>query len=199
MSEWKRSIITYIDLIGTKDAATYPDSRATDLMRQMHTLVDTTMSHNMPNHNCCYAWTDSVLLLAYLDNPHHVSDHDSILQEADSLKKKIDAICLSRGISVQSYAISVQGKVFPDDEPLSGLNVRITQQLKFVRLKTSSYAMGNCFIIERRLGKKLKKPWYIDSRIAKHLSTNKIPSKHSIKMLPRNENRDVYVYDDYLW
>lgn len=164
MADWISSILTYIDLIGIKDAASSGNSRGTDLMRRMHSLVHGRMSHGMNNHDHCYVWNDSILLLAYLDNPYRNSDENDILKEADQLKKDIDQIC-------PSYAISVKGQVFPDDTifhpPI--FEGQIAEQPRVIRLKTSSYAMGNCFLIEKRLGDKLEKPWYIDGRIAKCL------------------------------
>lgn len=195
MSEWKNSIITYIDLVGIKSAAEEQSSRGTDVMRSMHALVERKMSNGMPNHDHCYTWNDSVLLLSYLDSPYRKADETEILREADSLKKEIDQQCTS------SYAIAVKGQVFPDEPHLHApvIQGQIADQPRVVRLKASSYAMGNCFLIEARLGKKLKQPWYIDGRIAKRLITSQGFSKHVIKMLPRNKKRAVYVYDGYLW
>jgi len=194
MSEWKKSIVTYIDLIGIKEAADEGGSRGTDLMRRMHSVVEGTMNHAMDNHDHCYIWNDSVLLLSNLESPYRQASENEILKEADSLKKKIDEIC-------SCYAISVKGQVFPDEPFLSApvFNGQIAEQPRVVRLKASSYAMGNCFIIEERLGKKLKKPWYIDSRIAKKLNTEQSLTKHKVKMLPNNKEHEIYVYESYLW
>lgn len=194
MSEWKNSIVTYVDLIGIKAAAVEPDSRATDVMRRMHSLVAGRMSHGMPNHDHCYIWNDSVLLLSYLDSAYRNADETGILKEVDSLKKEIDALC-------ESYAIAVKGQIFPDETHLlaQAFHGQIADQPRVVKLKASSYAMGNCFLIGARLGKKLKQPWYVDSRIAKRLVTNQKFSKHIVKMLPKNKGREVYVYEGYLW
>lgn len=194
MSDWKNSIVTYMDLIGIKGTADEGSSRATDLMRRMHTVVEGTMNHAMNNHDHCYIWNDSVLLLSHLESPHRNASASDILKEADDLKRKIDEIC-------NCYAISVKGQVFPDEPFLHApvFNGQIAQQPRVVRLKASSYAMGNCFIIEERLGKKLKKPWYVDSRIAKKLDTKQSVTRHSVKMLPKNKEREVYVYEGYLW
>ncbi len=194
MSEWKTSIITYMDLVGIKNASEYYDSRATNIMRRMHSLVEKCMSHGMNNHDHCYIWNDSILLLSYFDKPHQHADENIILREADNLKKKIDKIC-------ESYAISVKGKVFPEHEihNTSVFNSKSRHQPRVVRLKASSYAMSNCFIIEERLGKKLKKPWYVDSRIARKISTKQVVTKHRVKMLPKNKVRNIYVYGGYLW
>lgn len=194
MSNWKNSIVTYMDLIGIKDVADEGRSRATDLMRSMHSLVDGNMNHGMRNHDHCYIWNDSVLLLSHIDSPYRNAGETEILKEADSLKKKIDEIC-------SCYAISVKGQVFPEESYLHApvFDGQIGEQSRVVRLKASSYAMGNCFIIEDRLGKKLKKPWYVDSRIAKKLNTNQNLTKHRVKMLPKNITREIYVYEGYLW
>lgn len=195
MSEWKNAIITYIDLIGIKSAADESNSRGTDVMRRMHSLVEGRMSNGMPNHEHCYVWNDSVLLLSYLDSPYRKVDETEIIREADDLKKEIDRQCTS------SYAIAVKGQVFPYEAHLHApaFQGTISDQSRVVRLKVSSYAMGNCFLIEARLGKKLKQPWYVDGRIAKRLITSQRFSKHTIKMLPKNKERAVYVYEGCLW
>lgn len=112
MSQWETCIVTYIDLIGIKAAAEEADSRGTDVMRRMHSLVEGRMSNSMPSYDCCYVWNDSVLLLSYLDSPYRKTDETEILREADSLKKEIDQQCTA------SYAIAVKGQVFPDDARL---------------------------------------------------------------------------------
>lgn len=194
MSDWKSCVLTYIDLIGTKDFAAEPDSRATDIMRRMHSMVHQEVTHHMPNHDHCYIWNDSLLLLSYLDTPYRNTNIGAIIREADDLKKKIDKLC-------KSFAISVRGQVFPHEPHLqaNAYQGQIGDQPRVIMLKASSYAMANCFLIEAELGKKLKRPWYIDGRIAKHLETNQDVSEHSIKMLPKNKERAVFAYDGYLW
>lgn len=194
MSEWKDSIITYMDLTGIKDIAEEGNPRATDIMRKMHSLVERTMNGGMTNHDHCYLWNDSVLLLSVLNRTHRFASEGNIMKEADELKKEIDSVC-------SCYAISVKGQVFPDDStfPAPVFNGQIAGQPRVVRLKASSYAMGNCFIIEDCLGKKLQKPWYVDSRIAKNLDSAQARTIHRVTMLPKNEEREVWVYDGYLW
>ena len=194
MSDWKTSIVSYIDLIGIKDIADQGDSRATDIMRKMHNLVESHMNHGMKNHDHCYIWNDSVLMLSHLGSPYRNTNENNVLKEVDSLKKKIDVIC-------ESYAISVKGKVFPEEFPPQPafFNGQIHEQPRAIRLKASSYAMGNCFYIESKLGNKLEKPWYIDSRIASKLNTQQKYDKYSVSMLPKRKERDVYVYEGYLW
>lgn len=184
MSCWKNSIVTYMDLIGIKDIADDVDFRATDIMREMHNLVEKAMHDEMHNHDNCYVWNDSVLLLSIIDDHEKNRDVKCVMREADNLKKKIDGIC-------NCYAISVKGQIFPDESMLNlpSFNRNVAGQPKFIRLKASSYAMGNCFLIEARLGKRLRKPWYIDSRIAKELDTVKKLTKHKVKMLPKNKKK----------
>lgn len=195
MSKWKNSIVSYIDLIGIQEMADQGGSAATDAMRKMHSLVEGIMNNEMKNHDHCYLWNDSVLLLSYLDSPYrpNISENE-ILEEVDSLKKKIDSIC-------QSYAIAVMGRIFPEEFPPQPavFNGQIGEQPRTIKLKASSYAMGNCFKIEAQLGSELKKPWYIDSRIASKLDTKQDCEKHPVRMLPKREERDIHVYEGYLW
>ncbi len=183
-----------MDLVGIKDAAEDGNSRATDIMRKMHSLVEGTMNQGMVNHDHCYIWNDSVLLLSVLDSSYRNANEIDIMKDANDLKKKIDSLC-------SCYAISVKGQVFPDESIYHApvFNGQIAEQSRVVRLKASSYAMGNCFIIEERLGKKLKKPWYVDSRIAKKLDSTQARTIHSVKMLPKNKEREVWVYEGHLW
>ncbi|WP_038070516.1 hypothetical protein [Hydrogenovibrio kuenenii] len=193
MSEWKNSIVTYIDLVGIKGIADRGQSMATDIMRSVHRLVEMEMNTNMPNHDHCYIWNDSVLLLSVLDGTYSTRKIDDVMRDANGLKRKIDQIN-------PSYAIAVKGQVFPDETTFyAPTHDGCSSQSRTLRLKTSSYAMGNCFFIESELGKKLKKPWYVDSRIAKQLSSTQTHTKHNVKMLPNNSERSVWVYNDHLW
>jgi len=46
---------------------------------------------------------------------------------------------------------------------------KIANQFRAVLLKTSSWAMANCFLIEKRLGRR-RSHWYIDGRITENAS-----------------------------
>ena len=194
MAVWKNSIVSYIDLIGIQEKIAKGNSLATDTMRKMHNLVENAMNYGMRSHDHCYIWNDSVLLMSNLDSPYRQTDVNEVILEVDNLKREIDFIC-------GSYAISVKGKVFPEEIPPQAaiFDGQITEQPRTVRLKASSYAMGNCFKIEAKLGKKLKKPWYIDSRIATKLNSQQKHKRHVVSMLPDNKEREVSVYEDYLW
>jgi hypothetical protein len=189
-SGWRDCAVTLIDIPGIKELADQPRTRASGVMRQVHSLVLREMDV-LPSHAHIYIWNDAVLLLAFLDNNLSVG---AVLHEADCLKRKIDILVGRCGLD-HAYAIAVRGRAFPDlaIDPDAGGHDRA------VVIKASSYALANCFIIEARLGKKLKKPWYVDSRLAKHLTTKSKPEKRTATLLPRKGTRDIYVYSGYLW
>jgi hypothetical protein len=101
--------VTLIDLIGTKDLAARGDRKASYAMRGMHMLVVKQMAMALPAHSRAYIWNDSVVLLAYLDD-----GPDVILREVDMLKRQIDAFVKTCGCKRGSFAIAVQGRVFPE-------------------------------------------------------------------------------------
>jgi len=85
----------------------------------------------------------------------------------------------------------VKGQAFPPPPKYA--------QDNFVFLQASSYAFANCFTIEKELGKKYQKPWYVDCWIADHIKTPKRPMKEKVKLMPYSRKRYVYIYDGYLW
>jgi hypothetical protein len=197
MAGWRECIVTLIDVVGVKKLAKRPDTRASDLMRAIHHLVLDEMTNGLPAHSTAYVWNDSVLLLAYLNSSAGAAE--VILREADALKRQLDA--LARGSHAQiSYAISVQGQVFPDPGGLEPRGVPTEKEVRTVVIKASSYAMANCFLIEEHLGKNSRKPWYLDSRLAIGLKTDRGPIlKQKLKLLPGGKERNVYAYAGYLW
>jgi hypothetical protein len=92
--------------------------------------------------------------------------------------------------------MAVRGQTFPD---LIGPAKSADNRAMII--KASNYAMANCFIIEERIGKALKKPWYVDHRLAKYLTTAPTAKKETRKvtLLPGKKARNVYVYSGYLW
>lgn len=198
MSGWRDCVVTLIDLVGIRKFAEQPDTRASELMRQMHALVLSEMNTALPAHSKAYIWNDSVLLLAFRDNDSPPAE--PILWEIDGLKRKIDALAESRGLG-GSYAIAVKGQSFPDlrvGEPSLTRDVAV-QGPRALVIEASSYALANCFLIEQQIGKILKQPWYVDSRLATAIETDQVPTKKRVKLLPGAEARDVYVYAGYLW
>lgn len=193
MSDWRDCVVCLIDLIGVKELASKGDGRASALMRQMHWVTVAESNVGLPLHSHIYIWNDSVLLLAYTDG--QATNAASILREVDALKKKIDV-----ATAKQSYAIAVKGKAFPDlsSGTLPGIHADAAEHRSTV-IKASSYAMANCFLIESKIGAKLKRPWYVDGRLARHVHTKQVFQKKQLALLPTGAARAVYVYDGYLW
>jgi len=151
---FKDCLVTLIDLVDTKKLATSTKGIASSRMRKLHSIADKFMSSEAPKHDHAYAWNDSVLLLAFLDGERGAAR--IALEEADQLKKRID-----KTLGCNSYAVCVRGQTFPlqDDKQSSGaLSGRCTI------LRSSSFAMANCYIIESEL-KQHRADWYIQNRL----------------------------------
>jgi hypothetical protein len=199
MTGWRDCAVSLIDFPGIRKLARQPDTKASDLMRTMHTCVANSLQAGLPNHKRAYIWNDSVLLLAFLDQIS--SSPEKVLREVDGLKRKVDALANDYGLP-DSYAISVKGQAFPPvevGEQPKGQGSTAPQP-RAVIIEASSYALANCYLIEESLGKDLKKPWYVDSRLASEIKTDLIPARiKPPKLLPGTEVREVYVYSGYLW
>ena len=183
-------IVTFMDLIDVKKLISLNSPNAVQIMQEFHQTVYGQVNETMKKHEHAYAWNDSVLLVAYIDENY--SGLLDIMKELDNLKKRIDE-------KSKCYAISVKGMTF--SEPLFWGGHQFVGQIdqpKFVFLKASSYAFSNCFEIEKRLGDR-KKSWYIDERIASLLNSKKKYETESINMLPSGKDRKVYLFDGYLW
>ena len=188
--DWRPGVVTLLDLIGVKKKAA--SGQGSTLMRQMHAFVRARCDNGLPRHSHAYLWNDSVLLLAFLgDEP---GEKDAIIREADALKRDLDA-----DLGLPSYGIVVQGEIFPEDLIASPVfDGQIAAGQRTTTIKASSYAMANCFIIEEQLSKN-KQSWYIDSRVAKYLTTTKPAKKAKVALLPMNRGRDVWMYSGALW
>jgi hypothetical protein len=132
-----------------------------------------------------YTWNDAVLLLSYLNGDD--AAFELTLRDADRLKKRIDGVAAS-------YAVAVKGQTFP---PARLEQDKPSEKVTFI--KASSWAMANCFEIEKTLGPELRKPWYVDSWIATHIRTSQRCVKRKVNLLPAGKARNVHVYDGYLW
>lgn len=189
MSAWQDCIVTLIDLIGIKKHAHHGDLKATTLMRHFHALVLKRI-RDLPSIDHAYAWNDSVLLLAYLGTERNKKE--VVLREIDAFKREID-------ILADSYAIAVQGQNFPETPFLArGRRPRNTHE-RVTILRVSSYAMANCFAIEEKLGRSTQKPWYVDERIARQLSSQQKCETKPMVFLPHGAKRNVFIYEGYLW
>lgn len=72
-------------------------------------------------------------------------------------------------------------------------NGQIASQPRAVVLKTSSWAMANCFLIEKDLGHH-RADWYIDSRITDGVSLPKPFASETINLLPKKEPRTIDMF-----
>jgi len=188
--DWNNCIVSLIDLVGIKDLATQGGSAASALMRRLHVTILQKMDTGLPTLAHAYIWNDCVLLLAYLDGTK--GGTEAVLRDIDGLKRNVDALA-------DSYAIAVQGQSFPDPSANPGSRALRRGEERVTFLRASSYAMANCFTIEKVLGRKMKKPWYVDSRIARRLRTPCDYKLRNVRLLPSGRERSIYVYEDYLW
>ena len=189
MSNWPDCVVSYFDLIGIRKMITAANSKASDLMRNFHVLVYKSINTDMPAHHNVYAWNDSAMFLAFLQND---GDYEIVMRELNALKPIVDSIC-------PSYAICVKGQAIP--EPACGYGTEANGQPRFVFLKTSSYAFANCFEVEKELSrrKRLRMDWYVDSRIARKIPTFPKCDRHAVAMLPSGRKRSVHVLKGSIW
>src|SRR3989338_277990 len=184
--EWPPCIITVLDLVGTSGNA--PNSVATQLMLKMRKFIVDKINVGLSNHSHAYVCNDSILLLSYITSPDQ--SRRSVLMELSGFKQALEQHC-----GVRSYAISVQGLAFPKDSQLEP--VTHGNESRVVVLKTSSWAMANCFAIEKSL-KKMRADWYIDSRITKDIQLPALFASKKVRLLPENKFRIINMYKGYL-
>ena len=187
--DWQDCIVTLIDLVGVKEMA--QQGIGSEVMLKLHKIVMQEKG-NLHATKHVYAWNDSVLLLSYVDEGAAL--FESAMREADKLKRLVDTLASSYAMPC-SYAIAVKGRIFPSASNgathANGPSITV--------IKASSWAMANVFEIERTLGKEMKKPWYVDGWIKENIHTSQKSEVRSIRMLPKNKKRPVYVFDGYLW
>lgn len=185
--DWQRCIITTFDMIGITRLA--EKGLGSSLMLQMHQFAVQKINQSLPNHAHGYIWNDSIQLLSY-----HCMDSKNrkeAINELSEFKEALDTHC---GLT---YAISVMGQTFPQNEFLAPVyNGSIGQQPRATILKTSSWAMANTFNIETKL-KSHRADWYIDSRITKNLDLPEPFKSEQLKLLPKNELRTINLYKGY--
>lgn len=178
-SEWRDCVVSLMDLVGVRAQA--KEAKASTQMRKLHRALLEAVGARKYSFARAYAYNDAVLLLSYVEDKESLQ---TVMREVDELKKSLDKIG-------KSYAIAVKGQAFPA--------IRKTPvDERIVIIETSSWAMANCFEIEKQL-RRLRKSWYVDERIAKHLSTDASSQTHQLAMYPTGRRRGVYVYSGYLW
>jgi len=177
-------VVSLIDVVGVRRMAKGPKGAASSAMRKFHGRVLARMEHTLPLHAHGYLWNDSVLLLAFLDDAGRHAE--TVLREIDRFKKEIEDLGAN-------YAIAIQGQAFPDPMGTAGHD-RVTV------IRASSFALANCFEVEKfAREKKLRRPWYVDSRLARHINTAQAFSEEAVRLLPDGKERTVYAYKGYLW
>lgn len=186
------AIVSLIDLIGISDYLKTEDyPRAVDLMLQMHKRVYEDANRRMPRHRNVYFWQDSCLLYAEV-RPDE--DFHPVMKEVNGLKRSIQQIC-------PCYAITIFGGPFEEVFPTTGFQYGIGDysQPKAVFLRPSGMPFANCFLVEKVLGKKHEKPWYVHDAIANRLSTEQTWNADTLDLYPQGATGTFYVFDGDLW
>lgn len=178
-SNWQPCIVSYFDLPDIKAQA--ETGAASLLMLKLHSFALTKIEKGLRNHSFGYVWNDSILLLSYITKP--AAKRRELILELSEFKQALD-----RELATCSYVISVRGKAFPTADNAA---------TRVVVLKTSSWAMGNAFAIEKELGKH-KAHWYIDSRITQDLKISTPFKTAAISLSPKKESRDIHMYKGHL-
>nr|WP_315438325.1 hypothetical protein [uncultured Pseudomonas sp.] len=156
-------------------------------MIEMHSRAVAKINHGLPLHSHGYIWNDSVLLLSYTTEPNWSTL--GFFAELNDFKSFLEQQCCA-----SMYAISVKGLAFPQDVMTPAVfNGQIASQPRAVVLKTSSWAMANCFLIEKDLGHH-RADWYIDSRITDGASLPKPFASETINLLPKKEPRTIDMF-----
>lgn len=171
-----------IDIVGTKQLAANGKGLASTQMRKLHSLTMKFMVDSAPNHHHAYAWNDSVLLLAYA--PTGPATARKILAEAQSLKAKIEA-----ELNCKAYAVCVRGQTFP--QAVQSGNERCTI------LQSSSFAMANCFAIEKELSSN-RADWYVQYRLRSSVSAKPFATGE-VKLLPSFKANKILMFKGGLW
>ena len=183
--EWPQCIITALDLVGTRSLAS--SGRGSSKMIQMHERAVAKINYGLPLHSHGYVWNDSVLLLSYETKPP--SRRREVLVELSEFKTWLELEC-----EATLYAISVMGLAFPQNRFSAAVfNGQIAGESRAVVLKTSSWAMSNCFIIEKELGHR-RADWYMDSRITNDVMLPKPFASQDVELLPRKKARTIHMY-----
>jgi hypothetical protein len=107
------------------------------------------------------------------------------MKDADDFKRRVDGL-------KESYAVAVKGRTFP------AVSLPVVASEQVTVLDASSWAMANCFEIERHL-RSFRAAWYVDERIASKLTGTTPSTVHKVPLLPSGKPRVVRAFKDYLW
>ena len=179
---WVPCIVTVLDLIGTRKQTL--GGTGSGLMLRMHRCAAERIRNGLPLHKQGYIWNDSVLLLS--EKASTIKERLDVLFELENFKLELEQEC-----GVGLYAISVKGKTFP---PVAlPPAAKPEDEDRAVILKTSSWAMANCFAIEQALGIH-RADWYLDSRLTRGLKLPQMVKSEPLELLPDNETRDIHMF-----
>ncbi|WP_199542027.1 hypothetical protein [Paraburkholderia kururiensis] len=182
---WPPCIVTAFDLVGTRNLAA--SGKGSSAMVTMQGRAVAKINHGLPLHSHGYIWNDSVLLLSYMTEQNW--SRRGFFAELDDFRSFLQRAC---GASI--YAISVKGLAFPHNTFAPAVfDGQIAQQPRAVVLKTSSWAMANCFLIEKLLGHH-RADWYIDSRISDGADLPVPFASDTIELLPKKESRRIDMF-----
>lgn len=186
---WRNCIVTLIDIVGVRSQA--QNSTGSRIMLDLHRKVLTEIRDNKYSFIHTYIYNDAVLILSYVDRTK--DSFQIAMHDADRLKKRIDEIDDNPR---KSYAIAVKGQAFPNVHYETGTSVTTPVTI----IETSSWAMANCFEIEKEMKNLcIKKPWYVDERIARKIQTEQEYEKHAVSLYPSSQPRNIYCFKGYLW
>lgn len=187
---WPPCIVTLFDMVGTRSLAA--SGQGSSAMIQLQQRAVAKINHGMQHHAQGYVWNDSVLMLSYEAEP--ASARRKVLEELDGFKQWLQQEC-----GVPLYAICVKGLAFPYDGLASPIfDGQIADQPRAMVLKTSSWAMANCFLIEEEL-KNNRADWYVDSRVTREAGLRAPFSSQDVSLLPKRELRKVDMFKGSLF
>jgi hypothetical protein len=108
--------------------------------------------------------------------------------DAERLRRKLTPLG-------KNYAISMKGQAFPD---LESRGVRPDEAGRLHVIEASSWAMANCFEVEKKLGRH-EMSWYVDSRIAKRAPSREPDLKRRIALPPTRGLRYIHMFRSWIW
>jgi len=176
--KYRDCIVSYIDLNDILQILRRKSTAGIRIMRELHKLVADRAPALKAHEEICF-WQDSVLLLAHIESSK--ATYRGVMNDVKVLKEAIDTIR-------PCHAVCVKGQTFPHE------HVEPSREMpRIVYLSASSLAFSNCFHIEAELSN-FKADWYIDSRIIRKIETRKENHVKPVRLLPTNDERDVYIY-----
>lgn len=176
--ELQPCILSYFDFIGVRKLA--KEGKTAALMSKVSRFVDAYVNMELVYQDHGYIWNDSIMLLSYQTSP---KSRRPLLRELNTFREK-----LHKHVCMDLFGIVVSGMTF-------SINDSLKIHPKFTILKTSSWAMANCFEIEEIMKTKRKKAtWYIEGRLDRKGNLGDLIGSEMIKMLPSRKPRKVNMY-----